>query len=382
MPKVTQLSFISTATEATSFVVSDNTFVRRLNYNNLKQTITQEILSQIPSGGGGGGGSEGTVTSVNFTNANGFTGVVTSNSTTPNITIGTSVVGLLKGNGTGVSAAITGTDFAPPTSGSSILAGNNLGGFSDVIIGNGLSFTDGTLAATGEGSGNVSGPETSSDNAITRFDGVTGKIIKNSLVTISNEGAIISPSVGSVIPFYFANQTSFPDPTIYSGAIAVSAADGKLYFALNGAWIALANSSGSNGGGENPDAGLSARTIISAQTPSINANSKTNLSLTGFSSYMLMIIETSTPAWVVIYTSASARLADASRTEYEDPLPGSGVVAEVITTTGNLKQQISPAVLGFNYDEPITNNIYVSIKNLDSVPRAITCSLTILQLEL
>jgi len=62
------------------------------------------------------------------------------------------VSGLLKANGSGtVSAAVSSTDYAPATSGSSILYGNNAGGFSSVTVGSGLSFSAGTLSNTGGG---------------------------------------------------------------------------------------------------------------------------------------------------------------------------------------------------------------------------------------
>jgi hypothetical protein len=53
----------------------------------------------------------GTVTSVSVASSNGFSGTVATNSTTPAITIGTSITGLLKGNGTAISAATAGTDY-------------------------------------------------------------------------------------------------------------------------------------------------------------------------------------------------------------------------------------------------------------------------------
>ena len=62
------------------------------------------------------GGGSGTVTSVSVVNANGFSGSVATATTTPAITITTGVSGLLKGNGTAVSAASSGTDYAPGTS--------------------------------------------------------------------------------------------------------------------------------------------------------------------------------------------------------------------------------------------------------------------------
>lgn len=46
--------------------------------------------------------------------------------------------------------------------------------------------------ATGSGTGNVVGAASSTDNAITRFDGTTGKIIQNSTVTLDDTGNIVS----------------------------------------------------------------------------------------------------------------------------------------------------------------------------------------------
>ena len=59
----------------------------------------------------GGGGGSGTVTSVSVVTANGFAGTVANPTTTPAITIQTSVTGLTKGDGTALSAATAGTDY-------------------------------------------------------------------------------------------------------------------------------------------------------------------------------------------------------------------------------------------------------------------------------
>jgi hypothetical protein len=92
-------------------------------------------------------GSGGTITSISVASANGFAGT-SSGGATPALTLTTSITGLLKGNGTAISAATSGTDYAPATSGTSILYGNGSGGFSNVTVGSGLSFSAGTLAAT------------------------------------------------------------------------------------------------------------------------------------------------------------------------------------------------------------------------------------------
>ena len=92
----------------------------------------------------------GTVTAVSVVSANGLAGT-SSGGTTPALTLSTTVTGLLKGNGTAISAATSGTDYAPATSGTSILYGNGTGGFSNVTVGSGLTFAAGTLSASSSG---------------------------------------------------------------------------------------------------------------------------------------------------------------------------------------------------------------------------------------
>ena len=48
--------------------------------------------------------------------------------------------------------------------------------------------------ATGEGSGDVAGPDGATDNAVVRYDLTTGKLIQNSLVTIDDSGSVNIPS--------------------------------------------------------------------------------------------------------------------------------------------------------------------------------------------
>lgn len=56
-------------------------------------------------------GGSGTVTSVSVVSANGFAGSVADPTTTPAITLTTTVTGIIKGNGTAMSAAVAGTDY-------------------------------------------------------------------------------------------------------------------------------------------------------------------------------------------------------------------------------------------------------------------------------
>ena len=64
---------------------------------------------------------------------------------------------------------------------------------------------------------------------------------KANLAGATFTGAIVAPSTGSIIPFYYATQADFPSATTYHGAIAHSHADGAMYFAHGGNWIELGN---------------------------------------------------------------------------------------------------------------------------------------------
>jgi len=59
-------------------------------------------------------GGSGTVTSASVVSANGLAGTVANPTTTPAITLSTTVTGLVKGNGTALSAATAGTDYVAP----------------------------------------------------------------------------------------------------------------------------------------------------------------------------------------------------------------------------------------------------------------------------
>jgi len=81
----------------------------------------------------GGSVNVGTVTSASVVSANGFAGTVATDTTTPAITLSTSITGVLKGNGTAISAASAGTDYQAPitltttgTSGAATFVANTL----------------------------------------------------------------------------------------------------------------------------------------------------------------------------------------------------------------------------------------------------------------
>jgi len=77
----------------------------------------------------------GTVTSASVVSANGFAGTVATATTTPAITLTTSITGVLKGNATAISAATAGTDYLAPPSGTAILKANSGGALANATAG-------------------------------------------------------------------------------------------------------------------------------------------------------------------------------------------------------------------------------------------------------
>jgi hypothetical protein len=99
----------------------------------------------------------GTVTSVSVVSANGLAGTVATATTTPAITLSTTVTGIVKGNGTALSAASAGTDYVAPgaitTSGLTMATARLLGrttassgAVEEITIGTGLSLSAGSLS--------------------------------------------------------------------------------------------------------------------------------------------------------------------------------------------------------------------------------------------
>jgi len=106
-----------------------------------------------------------------------------------------SITGLVKGSGTSAfTAASSGVDYAPPTSGASLLYGNNAGGFSNVTVSTGLSFSGGTLSNTGVTSVGLSLPNifTLSTSTVTTTGTLTA-----TLSTTSANYVFAGPTTGS-----------------------------------------------------------------------------------------------------------------------------------------------------------------------------------------
>jgi len=177
-------------------------------------------------------GASGTVQSVSVVSANGLAGTVANSTTTPAITLSTTITGVLKGNGTAISAAVSGTDYAPATSGTAILYGNGSGGFSNVAIGTGISFAGGTLSASGSG-----GTVTSVAATVPSFLSVSGS-------PITTSGTLAFSYSGTALPV--ANGGTGLTATPSNGQLTIGNGTGYTLSTLTaGTGITVTNDVGS-----------------------------------------------------------------------------------------------------------------------------------------
>jgi hypothetical protein len=214
-----------------------------------------------------------------------------------------------------------------------------------------------------------------------------GVKIDGTSITITN-GVISSTGVGTVDWSVIQNRPTFSivatsglyqdlsgKPTIPTSILNLGISDG-----LPGTYLTT-NGSGSFSFAAVPSTGGSySRTTASATTSSIANNSTGNIAITGFKSYMVLKVQTSAAAWVRLYSDVASRTADSTRDILTDPAPGSGVLAEFITS-GAQTVLVTPAVLGFNSESSPTTSIPVAVTNKSGSTTTITVTLTLLQLE-
>ena len=118
---------------------------------------------------------------------------------------------------------------------------------------------------------------------------------------------------------------------------------------------------------------------LTGTTSSLADDATAELNITGYKAYSLFKIEVDAAAWVRVYTDDASRDADQTRSEGADPSPGSGVIAEVRTTTAE-SILITPGIMGFNNDSPRTTTIYLSVTNRSGSASTVTVTLTALQI--
>lgn len=123
---------------------------------------------------------------------------------------------------------------------------------------------------------------------------------------------------------------------------------------------------------------LQSRTTVSGTTESVVTDTADEITVVGFRAYNLLKIAATADAWVRIYVDEPSMVADRTRSEGNDPGPGSGVIAEA---RGSGTTVLSPCPFGFNNDSPVTSNVYVSVTNRSGVAQPITVTLTLIRAE-
>jgi hypothetical protein len=180
---------------------------------------------------------------------------------------------------------------------------------------------------------------------------------------------------------YTGSASTVAGPTGYTGSatrIPTGGTTGQVLTKNSGTDYDAGWATPSGGGGS----GLTSRTTANVTTSSLANGASGNASITGFKGYGLYKIQTSAAAWVVIYDSVASRTADinAARDQNTDPLPGSGVIAEAITT-GAQTIKLSPGTIGFSDETSPTTAIPIKVTNLSGSSTTITVTLTLLCLE-
>jgi hypothetical protein len=158
---------------------------------------TSGVVSTVPSGTNGevltlvsgiptwaAPGFSGTVTSVSVTSANGFAGTVATATTTPAISISTTVTGLLQGNGTSITAASTTGTGSVVLATSPALVTPNLGTPSTLVGTNITGTAAGLTAGTVTTNANLTGDVTSSGNATTLVATTNGTLTTLSALSL------------------------------------------------------------------------------------------------------------------------------------------------------------------------------------------------------
>ena len=219
----------------------------------------------------------------------------------------------------------------------------------------------------------------------------TGEVIEflgtDGITTTSdNEGRItIKGSTSNIYGSLSINDSTGNIVISTSGTILIQGASNSTVTLGGGTSGDIIFSSGTQGIDygdldNKPTSLLASRAALAGTTASLANAATGNLQITGYKGYMLYKIQTSAAAWVRIYTDAASRSADSARAEGTDPTPGSGVIAEVITT-GAQTILISPGAIGFNNESSPTTAIELAVTNKSGGTTTITVTLTAVKLE-
>ena len=266
------------------------------------------------------------------------------------------------------------------------IAGTNSGSSSLSMRCDG-NFAGGSLLLMGKTRGSVNGNTIVQDGDTLggiQFSGGDGVDMNSTGATITAkiDGTPAQDNLPTSLLFGINDGAALPTERLRIGPLGQIGLSGANYgtsgqvLTSQGANAAPQWAAGGGGGA------MASRTTKSATTASLNSAASGDLSITAFKAYNLLKVVIDHPAWVVLYVDSASRTADASRVEGTDPLPGSGVIAEVLSNSaGSSTFLMSPAVFGWNNDGTPSTTVYAKVTNKDSSARAITVTLTLIQAE-
>ena len=100
------------------------------------------------------------------------------------------------------------------------------GAVEEITVGSGLTLSAGSLTATGGGTGDVVGPASATANSLARFDGTTGKLLK--------DGAVIGTDVASLAANTFTGVQRWAKGADVASASALTLGTDGNYFDITG----------------------------------------------------------------------------------------------------------------------------------------------------
>jgi len=167
------------------------------------------------------GAGTGTVTSASVVSANGFAGTVATPTTTPAITLTTSISGMLKGSSNALAAAIANTDFQSPISLTTV-GSTGAATFSSNVLNIPNYSVAGTVTSVATGTGLTGGPITGSgtiaiDSTVATLTGT--QTLTNKTVTALASASTVQDSAGTSYAFGYRTM---PQSANTSGTLVLS----------------------------------------------------------------------------------------------------------------------------------------------------------------
>jgi hypothetical protein len=241
----------------------------------------------------------------------------------------------------------------------------------------------GATGATGIGATGATGTQGNLGSTGATGQGATGASgLRGTTGATGPAGATGEQGVPGTAAAAGATGATGPEGLVGATGAAGAGATGATGIGATGATgLGVIGSTGATGPVGATGVGLLGRISVLNNSASLANGASSNIDITGYKSYTLLKVQISVPAWVRIYTTDAARTADSSRLETEDPVTGSGVIAEFITSSNNQIISLTPAVIGWNNESTPTTSIPVRVTNKSGTANPITVSLTVIPLE-